>query len=350
MQIVQVVKNYGLVGGMEEYVFRLTEELSLKGVSVTVLCEREFGKASSGIEVVVFGGHRKPHWISHFRFSAKVDRWLRQNPKENRIVHSHERQSSHQVSTFHTTPFNFDRKRSLLHRVSPRHLLFERLEKREIVGNQVKAVVPVSSSLGEMLEVKHPSARELITPPIHPGVALNGLSQATRKSVPADGGVIGFMGKEWQRKGLPQVISVWRELKKERPKLAIRIAGVSSDEIIHLFGKNEHDYEVLGFIKNKESFYESIDLLLHPAQKEAFGMVITEAMTSGVPVLCSTECGAAELVDEDFGIQLPFSASIKEWYAAASAILKDSYPKKIFSRAWHQVATEYLNIYKNNLS
>lgn len=350
MQIVQVVKNYGLVGGMEEYVYRLAEELSLKGVFVTVLCERKFGKASDCVQVVELGSHRKPHWISHFRFSAKVNRWLQQNPKQNRIVHSHERQSSHQVSTFHTTPFNFNRKRSLLHRFSPRHLLFERLEKREIVGFEVKAVVPVSSNLGHMLKIKHPYARERITPPIHPGVALDGLNNVIRKTVPIDGGIIGFMGKEWERKGLGQAISIWRELKKERPKLAIRIAGVSSDEIIHLFGKNEHDYEVLGLIKDKEGFFRSIDLLLHPAKKEAFGMVVSEAMTSGVPVLCSTECGAAELVDEDFGIQLPFSASIKEWYAAASAILKDSYPKKTFSRPWYQVATEYLKIYKNNLS
>ena len=350
MEVVQVVKNYGLVGGMEEYVFRLAEELAVQDIPTKIVCESQLGEPSKGIEVVELGSNRKPHWISHFRFSAKVNRWLQQNPQRNRIVHSHERQSSHQVSTFHTTPFNFDRKRSLLHRVSPRHLLFERLEKREIHGKQVKAVVPVSSNLGNMLKIKYPSARERITPPIHPGVALDGLNNVIRKTVPIDGGVIGFMGKEWQRKGLPQVISVWRELKKERPKLAIRMAGVSSDEIIHLFGNNDRDYEVLGFIEDKKSFYQSIDLLLHPAKKEAFGMVVSEAMTMGVPVLCSTECGASELVDEDFGIQLPFSGSIKEWCAAASDILKDSYPKKTFTRAWHQVATEYLNIYNNNLS
>lgn len=335
---------------MEEYVYRLAEELSLKGVFVTVLCERKFGKAPDCVQVVELGSHRKPHWISHFRFSAKVDRWLQENPKETRIVHSHERQNSHQVSTFHTTPFNFDRKRSLLHRVSPRHLLFERLEKREIAGNQVKALVPVSTSLGNMLRIKHPSARELITPPIHPGVALNGLSQATRKSVPADGGVIGFMGKEWQRKGLPQAISVWRELKKERPKLAIRIAGVSSDEIIHLFGKNEHDYEVLGLIKDKESFFRSIDLLLHPAKKEAFGMVVSEAMTIGVPVLCSTECGASELVTERFGVHLPADADEAMWHEAASQLLCAEKSEASFSRSWEQVTREYKYIYERILS
>ena len=43
----------------------------------------------------------------------------------------------------------------------------------------------------------------------------------------------------------------------------------------------------------KEDFYEKIDFLLHPALHEAYGMVITEAVSLGIPTLC-THVGAAK--------------------------------------------------------
>ena len=40
-QIVQVVKRFGLCGGMEEYVFQLSKELKSAGLNILVLCERK---------------------------------------------------------------------------------------------------------------------------------------------------------------------------------------------------------------------------------------------------------------------------------------------------------------------
>ena len=41
MEVIQVVKRFGLCGGMEEYVFRLTEELYNRGVKIIILCETQ---------------------------------------------------------------------------------------------------------------------------------------------------------------------------------------------------------------------------------------------------------------------------------------------------------------------
>ena len=57
----------------------------------------------------------------------------------------------------------------------------------------------------------------------------------------------------------------------------------------------EKDYDLLGYVDDKPKFFESIDVLVHPA-KLRLGMVITEALSFGVPVLCSSECGAAEII------------------------------------------------------
>ncbi len=43
-------------------------------------------------------------------------------------------------------------------------------------------------------------------------------------------------------------------------------------------------------------WYKAADVFLLPTQYDAFGMVITEAMASGLPVIVPKDAGAAELI------------------------------------------------------
>lgn len=229
--------------------------------------------------------------------------------------------------------------------LSLRNFFYEKLERRELFADSVKAIVPVSNLLGEMIKRKHPKSESLLKDAVHPGVFMETEGNASKGVVPPDGGILGFIGKEWNRKGLSKVVGIWRELKKTRPKLKLRIAGVSPDLISHLFGPKDADIEVLGFIKDKESFYTSIDLLLHPAKYEAFGMVITEALSMGVPVLCSSECGASETIDDRNGRKVREDDPLIDWIESANEILDDKEVDVSFSRNWSEVAKEYLGLY-----
>ena len=75
-------------------------------------------------------------------------------------------------------------------------------------------------------------------------------------------------------------------------------------------------------------------------------MIIAEAMTVQVPVLCSAECGAASLVTEAYGATLPACNAIEDWMNAADRLLTNPPPSKGFSRPWEQVAWEYLSTYR----
>jgi len=346
VNILQIVKRFGLVGGMGEYVFRLSEELSNSGSKVTILCERAYNSNPKGVDVIELGLSPKPRWFAHYKFSKEVNRWLAQNPNNKRIIHSHERQSMHHVTTFHTTPFR--QVKPLVTRfLSFRNFFYERLERRELFSDSVKAVVPVSNLLGEMIKRKHPMSESLLRNAVHPGIFKETEGGFSQKKVTSDSGTLGFIGKEWKRKGLPKVVEIWRKLKKARPKLKLRIAGVSTEMIAHLFVPEDKDIEVLGLIKNKESFYNSIDLLVHPAKHEAFGMVITEALAMGVPVLCSSECGASEIVNHQQGGSLPENASISEWISKSENLLSYSHSQILYDRPWRQVAHEYNSIYSS---
>ena len=345
MQVIQIVKRYGLVGGMEEYVFQLSSELSKQGVEVVVLCEKSFSKDSS-VKVIELGRSIKPRWFSHYQFSQKANKWLAENPSKTRIIHSHERQSSHHVTTFHTTPFGYDRT-PFFRFLSLRNYFYEELERRELKGRDVQVIVPVSNLLGEMMLAKHHGIKEKLSDAIYPAVSITN-ENPRRNLVPPDGGTIGFIGKEWKRKGLAKVVQIWRDLKKVRPSLRLKVAGPFSEKVNHLFSSDEEGYELLGFVDNKKEFFRSIDLLVHPAKLEAFGMVITEALASGVQVLCSRECGAAEVICANAGSILPENRHFKEWSIFANSLLNR--PNQFtYSRSWHSCAEEYRKLYKTIL-
>ena len=348
MQVIQIVKKYGPVGGMEEYVYQLAKELPKLGIQVTVLCEKSSVPPSADVKIHEFGTHRKPHWISHYRFSNKVNHWLSANLHGPRIIHSHERQCLHNITTFHTTPYKLGKSR-MTKWLSPRNFFYEKLERRELFGKQVSAVVPVSNLLGTFIKDKYSVSDSIICPAIHPAVKLSKPDTSVKLKNQNGTSTIGFIGKEWGRKGLPKVISIWRALRKNIPNLKLRIAGVERESISHLFKENDSDFEILGFIEKKESFYESIDLLIHPAKFEAFGMVVSEALFMQVPVLCSLECGASEILELGHGISLPENCGLAQWVAEANRLLKARI-NVAYERNWERVAVEYSGIYAKLLS
>lgn len=331
---------------MEEYVFRLSTELSKLGCEVIVLCEKSFINDSSTVQVFELGESSRCRWFSHYNFSRKVSRWLAGNPSNKRVIHSHERQLDHNVTTFHTTPFGHGRRR-FFRFFSLRNFFYEELERRELSGHQVRAIIPVSNKLGDMISSKHIGAKENLLEAIHPGVAAPKVKTKER-IVLADGGTVGFIGKEWERKGLPKVVQIWRDLKKVRPNLKIKVAGPLPEQVNHLFPSNEKNYELLGYVDDKPKFFKSIDVLVHPAKLEAFGMVITEALSFGVPVLCSSECGAAEVVNERYkSSALSYQSKNEFWLTELESILSTKKSMEVYSRSWEQVAQEYLPVYES---
>ena len=109
MNILIVVKKFGLYGGMEEYVYRLVHELVRKNVNVSILCEKATTKQQDQrLTLIELGeGVKKPRWLSHIVFAYKVRKWITGQKYADYIIHSHERINCHHITTIHTTLFNF---------------------------------------------------------------------------------------------------------------------------------------------------------------------------------------------------------------------------------------------------
>jgi UDP-glucose:(heptosyl)LPS alpha-1,3-glucosyltransferase len=346
--IIQVVRNWGPVGGMESYVWHLSHALAVLNYRITVVCEKSHeARAASNIEVIETGLlPAKPRWILYWRFANKVEAVVHSIRLQSKcIVHSHERTIDHDLTTFHSMPFAGIKDKSIWRQLSIRVWAYLRMEARElgVPPNPAVCIVPVSAVISKAISKHYPSVVNHIVAPISPGV----MAMPTRpqRIVPEDGGTIGFIGKEWGRKGFALFLEIAKQLHMQRPNLRVLVLGPEEAEVANLCQDYPAQIEFLGWQPSAQ-FFQELDLLIHPASSEAYGMVIAEAMACQVPVLVSDACGAAVDVSAKHGAVLSQHDSISHWAKAGDALLRNTQPMTGYLRPWAQVAAEYVMQYQ----
>jgi len=339
LRVLQIVRRFGPVGGMESYVWELSRALNDRDCQVEVLCEEVCGEVAQGIRVHTLGTMmRKPRWLAAWRFSGRVSRWVSRHAIAQHIIHSHEATAVHQVTTFHGPPFARVRDGSVFRRLSLRAWASLKLEQREVCAPQVRCVIPNSVLIRDMLAHYYPCIGSRMGPVIAPGVRMfPRVPRTTDKKT-----VIGFVGREWKRKGLDIAVAIVAELRRTMPDLEFHVAGPEPAAIRHLFGDWTGGYRLLGDTE-LDRFYGKLDLLLHPARMEPFGMVVTEALSAGVPVVLSDQCGARSEVDAR--CVLPLDASLKQWCEVCEQAMRNRLDVD-YQRSWQDVAEEYLKVYR----
>lgn len=343
MKIIHIVRRYGPAGGMERYVWETTQEQAKLGHQIQVLCETCVAEKPAGITVHELGTMAyRPRWLYYWRFGRRVEKWLRAHPQPGWLIHSHERVGVHDVTTFHGPPFASVRDKPWWKKISLRVAMQLYMERREL--RVAQKIVPNSEIIAKQLTRYYPEYAHKLTQPVVPGV-LPGVARAPRK-VPADGGIIGFVGREWQRKGLPLAAEIVAQLRLDRPNLELWVVGPNEREVQHLFADWQGGYRLLGW-RTDNSHFQEIDVLLHPAKAEPYGMVITEAMAARVPVVISDACGAAAQVGNGAGEVVELAAPLQRWMKAVMKQLDRTQVPPMFVRGWDAVAKDFVKIYGN---
>lgn len=124
------------------------------------------------------------------------------------------------------------------------------------------------------------------------------VEDVSARSAPPDGPfTVLFAGYIGLRKGVPHLIEAWEKLKLKDAKLLL--AGSLNLPKDYL---REHagSFEYLGAIPRVELLQrmQQADLFVFPSLAEGFGLVIGEAMASGVPVLTTVNTGGPELIED----------------------------------------------------
>ena len=105
-----------------------------------------------------------------------------------------------------------------------------------------------------------------------------------------------FVGSGWERKGLTQAI---RGLQAS-PELSLIVLG--RDKAQHAFEKLaaklgvQKQIHFAGVQSDVASYYGAADFFVLPTLYDPFPNSILEAMASGLPILTTTKCGAAEMI------------------------------------------------------
>jgi glycosyltransferase involved in cell wall biosynthesis len=106
-----------------------------------------------------------------------------------------------------------------------------------------------------------------------------------------------------------------KELSRAAPDIQLVI--VSSSKSYHWSAPN---VRILPLTKQIERYYAAADAFVFPSVNDPFGMVVLEAMASGLAVFSSDQAGAAELIDSG---RDGFVAPLAEWVEATADRLRN---------------------------
>lgn len=180
-----------------------------------------------------------------------------------------------------------------------------------------------------------------------------------RYGVADDAVVVLFVG-EYRRKGLATVIRSLGRI----PDGRVHLLAVGRGDIGHYQGLAAQagvDARVTfaGPARDIERVFGAADLFAFPTYYEPFGMVITEAMASGLPVVTSRRAGAAEMITEGVsGLLLDRPGDAGELARRLTPLLSDEALRKdMGARArtaasaydWPKVAGDTLRLYYKSL-
>ena len=286
--------SFEVPGGVQMHVRDLAETLIALGHSVSVLAP-----ADDDVPLppyVVPAGRAVPvrynGSVARLSFgplsAARVRRWISAGDFD--VVHVHEPltpslamlavvsvKDEPVVATFHTA---MTRSRAMHAASGVLQLVLERLTARIAV-----------SALARKVQVEHLGGDAWVIPN---GVAVARFAGATPlPGWPGDGGSIGFLGRFTEpRKGFAVLLEAFTRLSADRPELRLLVAGPGeSDEVLeNVPAEVAAQITFLGQVSEEEKprMLRSVDVYVAPnTGGESFGMILTEAMAAGAPVVAS---------------------------------------------------------------
>jgi len=350
LKILYIVQTFAPVGGMERYVFETAREMVSRGHEVTALCRAtEAGQASqSGVgTVVVRPEPSRRSWQDRLVFREAVSQFFRNDPKGGvfDIIHSHENTVEQDVSTEHgpctlaglrRAPWKF------FDYSAVRNFL---LERAKFASSSLVALATCSAQVERTLLEAYPRLGSKIRAVIPPACSY----LTARASKSPENFTLGFIGADWQRKGLPKAMEIFRKLRARDARWTMVVAGVETARLpSSVMSALPEGVTFAGRVEAAD-FFAGVDVLVHPARDEPFGMVITESLSCGVPAVVSDRCGCVPHVRADGLMVLGREKAADEWASACAALLGKQ-ARLLTKRTWAEVAGDHERLYEKVLS
>ena len=353
--------SFDVPGGVQGHVVELAKALLARGHTVSVLAPADedaelpdFVHPAGKALGIPYNGS-----VARLQFGpvsyARVRRWLRDNAFD--VLHLHEPTAPSLsmlalkvadgpiVATFHTaTP----RSRTLSAFQPVLRPLLEKITARIAVSALARRV-QVEHSGGDAVEIPN-------------GVDVDFFARAKPlDGYPRAGGTVGFVGRFTEsRKGMDVLLDALRRILPAFPELRLLVVGRGdADELRREAGPELTPHiELLGQVddETKARALRSVDVYCAPnIGGESFGMILTEAMAAGTPVLASGLDSFRRVLDDGCAGVLTETGDAEALADALRELLADPTRRASLAAAagervaifdWAVVTTQVLRVYE----
>ena len=184
----------------------------------------------------------------------------------------------------------------------------------------------------------------------------------SNERIPLDGDpAVLFIGHFARLKGIDILIQAIAKLKPQLPNIKLHLVGRGNDKYFANIAKKEGIEEQVIFHSwatqsKAASYYKSADICVFPSRHEGFGIVILEAMASGIPVIASDIPSFREILSDGVDGKLFEKENVE---ALADAIitlytnsklrtqLSHNATRKVTQYSWDKIADKYISLYNS---
>lgn len=300
--------NIGLGGGVQEIVFAMRNHLEQRGHTAKIITAQP--RRLNGINtsnVIFLGTSIDLKWPNHTTAplsSSLSTEAIEQMMEEERfdILHFHE-------------PWVPALSRQILSRSQSVNIATFHAKVPETIMNRTLSVVitpylrSILKDLHELTAVSEPAAEYVGSLTDRPitlipnGINLDAFHHKDSVKL-GNPKTILYIGRLEHRKGLKYLLYAFQQLTERDPHVRLLIAGNGPDKLrleALVAELNIPNVEFLGYVSNekKVELLASADLFCSPAIfGESFGIVLLEAMASGLPVVAGDNSGYASVLQE----------------------------------------------------
>lgn len=138
--------------------------------------------------------------------------------------------------------------------------------------------------------------------------------------------VLLYVGPLMERKGLRYLIRAMPDILNDHPNTGLVLVGGGDNDSLEQLAERmgvRDNIRFEGFVPEDDlpDYYRAADVFVFPSLLEGFGMVLVEAMASGLPVVSTTATAIPEVVD-DAGLLVP-PRSESELASTISSLIKE---------------------------
>ncbi len=330
MKVAVVIPKYGLVGGAENFVFEVTERLAgFREFEIHVLAEK-WRQEEAAITFHKLNLMKFPRFMEPISFAQSAEKIIKSQNFD--IIHTHDRMFGADIFTFHGIPHRLWRTEVRQKYMMPLDRAMSWVEGKCFEHPGLLRVLPVSTLTQDYLLREYSLDKEKIRV-MHPGVHAERFDLSNREKVRSetrsrfgfleDDIVVFFASMNFELKRLDLVIegiSMANAKSAGSSRLKLLVAGRGNEKKYSAIAGSmgvESDIKFAGVVSDMEKYFAASDIFAVPSDFDTFGMVVLEAMASGLPVIISPTMGARDIVTEGVtGFVLPANLSSRNIAAA----------------------------------